>query len=42
MLCWLGDDRNPLLEEIVSNFEIINKRFFSLSPGAIFSLKDVV
>ena len=24
MLCWLGDDHNLLLEEIVSNFEIIN------------------
>jgi len=22
MLCWLADDRKPLLEEIASNFEI--------------------
>jgi len=41
MLCWLGDDRNPLLEEIVSNFEIINKQIFSVA-GRMFSLIDVV
>jgi len=31
VLCWLADDRNPLLEETVSNFEIINKRIFSVA-----------
>jgi len=31
MLCWLADDRNPQLEEIVSNFEITNKRIFSVA-----------
>jgi len=36
MLCWLADDRNPLLEEIVSNFEIINKRIFSVA-GQMFT-----
>jgi len=41
MLCWLGDDRNYLLEEIVSNFEIINKQIFSVA-GRMFSLIDVV
>jgi len=30
MLCWLADDRNPHLEEMVSNFEITNKRIFSV------------
>jgi len=30
-LCWLTDDRNPHFEEIVSNFEIINKRIFSVA-----------
>jgi len=25
LLCWLADDRNPQLEETVSNFQIINK-----------------
>jgi len=35
MLCWLADDRNPQLEEIVSNFEITNKRIFSV-PGRMF------
>jgi len=31
MLCWLADDRNPHLEDTVSNFEIINKRIFSVT-----------
>jgi len=31
MLCWLANDHNPQLEEIVSNFEIINKRIFSVA-----------
>jgi len=31
LLCWLAGDRNPQLEEIVSNFEIINKRIFSVA-----------
>jgi len=31
MLCWLADDRNPQLEDTVSNFEIINKRIFSVA-----------
>jgi len=31
MLCWLADDRNPHLEEIASNIEIINKRIFSVA-----------
>jgi len=31
MLCWLANDRNPQLEEIVSNFEITNKRIFSVA-----------
>jgi len=31
MLCWLSNDRNPQLEEIVSNFEITNKRIFSVA-----------
>jgi len=33
MLCWLADDRNQQLEEmrVVSNFEIINKRIFSVA-----------
>ena len=35
MLCWLADDRNLHLEEIVSNIEIINKRIFSVA-GRIF------
>jgi len=30
-LCWLADDRNLQLEEIVSNFEITNKRIFSVA-----------
>jgi len=29
MLCCLADDRNPQLEEIVNDFEIINKRIFT-------------
>jgi len=41
MLCWLADDRNPQLEEVVSKFEIINKRIFSL-VGPMFCLIDVV
>jgi len=44
MLCWLADDRNPQLEEIVSNFEIINKRLFSVAgqmfkPDGCFTVK---
>jgi len=35
MLCWLADDRNPQLEDTVSNFEITNKRIFSVA-GRIF------
>jgi len=31
MQCKLEDDRNPQFEEIVSNFEITNKRFFSIA-----------
>jgi len=31
LLCWLADDRNPQLEEIVSNFEITNTRIFSIA-----------
>jgi len=31
MLCRLADNHNPQLEEIVSNFEIINKRIFSIA-----------
>jgi len=31
MLCWLADDRNPQLEEIVTNFEMTNKRYFSVA-----------
>jgi len=31
MLCWLADDRNPHSQEIVSNFEIINKRILSVA-----------
>jgi len=31
MLCWLADDRKSQLEEIVSNFEITNKRIFSVA-----------
>jgi len=31
LLSWLADDRNPQLEEIVSNFEITNKRIFSIT-----------
>jgi len=31
LLCWLADDRNPQLQEIVSNFEITNKRIFSVA-----------
>ena len=31
MLCWLADDHNPQLEEIVSNFEITNERIFSVA-----------
>jgi len=40
MLCWLADDRNPQLEEIVSNFEITNKRLSLLDECS--SLIDVV
>jgi len=31
MLCWLADDRNPHLDKIVSSFEMINKRIFSVN-----------
>ena len=31
MLCWLGDDRNPQLQDRASNFEIINKQIFSVA-----------
>jgi len=31
MLCWLADHRNLRLEEIVSNFEITNRRIFSVA-----------
>jgi len=41
MLCWLADDRKTQFEEIVSNFEIINKPTFSVA-GRMFSLIDVV
>jgi len=29
--CWFADEQNPRLEEIVSNFEITNKRIFSVA-----------
>jgi len=31
MLCMLADNRNPHSEKIVSNFEITNKRIFSIA-----------
>jgi len=31
MLYWHADDRNPHLVEIVRNFEITNKRIFSVA-----------
>jgi len=31
MLCWLADDCNPQLEEIVSTCEITNKRIFNVA-----------
>ena len=31
MLAFLADDRKPQLEEIVSNFEIVNKLIFSVA-----------
>jgi len=31
MLYWLADNRNPQLQEIVSNFVITNKRIFSVT-----------
>jgi len=34
-LCWLADDRNPHLEEIVSSFDIINKRIFSVADRTV-------
>ena len=37
MLACLADDRKPQLGEIVSNFEIINKRIFSVA-GRMFKL----
>jgi len=37
MLVCLADDRYPHLEETASNFEIINKRIFSVT-GRIFKL----
>ena len=40
MPCWLADDRNPQLEERVSNFEITNKGIFSVA-GRI-SIPDTV
>jgi len=36
MPCWLANDLNPQLEEIVSNFEITNKRIFSVA-GQMFT-----
>jgi len=41
MLCWLADDRNPHLEEIVSNVEIINNEFSALLDECS-SLIDIV
>jgi len=41
MVCWLADDGNPQLEEIVINFEITNKGIFSVA-GRISSLVDVI
>jgi len=41
MLCWLADNRNMQLEEIVSNFKITNKRIFRVA-GRMFSLTGVV
>jgi len=41
MLCWLVDDHNLQLEEIVSNFEMINEQFFNVA-GQCSSLMDVV
>jgi len=41
MLCWLADDHNLQLEEIVSNFEMINEQFFNVA-GQCSSLMDVV
>jgi len=41
MPCWLADDRNPNFEEIVRNFEIINKRIFSVA-GRMFKPIDVI
>jgi len=38
MLCWVADDRKSQLEEIVSNFEITNKRIFS-AAGRMFQPK---
>jgi len=38
MLCWVAVDRNPQLEEIVSNFEITNTRIFSVT-GRTFQSK---
>jgi len=35
LVCLLADDRNPQLEGIVSNFEISNKRIFSIA-GQVF------
>jgi len=31
MLCWLADDRYPQVEEIINNFEFINKRIFNVA-----------
>jgi len=31
MLCWLVEDRNPQLEEMVTNFEVTDKRIFSVA-----------
>jgi len=37
VLCWLADDRNPQIEEIVSSFEIPYKRIFRVA-GRMFKL----
>jgi len=31
MICWLANDHNSQLEEIVNNFKITNKRIFSVA-----------
>jgi len=42
LLCWLADDCNPQLKEIVSNFEIISKQIFNVAADECSSLIDVV